>query len=235
MNTSKERTKRFLEARLEAAFEAAAENEHGISIEEVKDKGNDFTFSIRREVVRQFKKIHKQAVEEFFKSFDLEYAHELRRDGDVFPMVWMTNDKELWSAIGNKKSIFIPLLNHLWSSRMNINDSKRLSIQLGAGKAKMTTRKGEQVTRDFIFIEGIDYEDLGKKVNASKSTIYNYIRALVKQGILIQFGKDGSRGRMVYAMGYFLPYKTRDKSGFKQLPFVNEKMKHALREFNVYE
>ena len=108
-----ERTKGFFEARLEAAFKAAAaENELGISLEEIKDKDIDSTFTYRREVVRQFKKSVRKAVEEFLKSFDHEYELELRRDNDMFPTKWMTKDKALWSVIGNRKSIFIPLLNY---------------------------------------------------------------------------------------------------------------------------
>jgi hypothetical protein len=145
----------------------------------------------------------------------------------------MSKDKALWSVIGDEKSIFIRLLNHLWSSRLSINESKQFSIRLGAGKAEMTNGEGEQATRDFVLIREIDYKVLGRELNTSKSTIYNYIKAFVRPGILKQLRKDGPRGKIVYAVGYFQPFKTKNKSGFKYIPFVNGKMKPALRKFNV--
>ena len=113
---------------------------------------------------------------------------------------------------------------------MSVNESKHLSYWIDAEPAQMTTRKGEQVSRGFALIPGIDYEDLARRLGASRSTIYSHVKAFVKLGILIQFRKHRARGKMVYAVGYFLAYKGRHRA----IPFVNETMKPALREFNVH-
>jgi hypothetical protein len=77
-----------------------------------------------------------------------------------------------------------------------------------------------------------DYADIEALLSLKEQTIRLYISRFVDMGILREVGKDGPRGRKIYAIGFWSHY---GEGGSKRNMFLKETphMKDMLRKFTV--
>ena len=148
----------------------------------------------------------------------------------------------------------LPMLNYLWKNRLDQPFSELLTKEIKAGSYKKIAlikvkdiysnlflkdkdgkilKEEKQVHRDYVFLNAINYPNMEKRLKTSKSTIQLYMNEFVKMGILKKFRKFGPNEQMVYAMGYFSPYKG---GNFTAKPFLinSKKFREALINFNPY-
>jgi hypothetical protein len=199
---------------------------------------SELTYSDRRYIVRLFDNAVADACKEFREQTRKKYSKEFKKDGLPFPTGWMIDDKKLKQMI-ESHPMFIQILNYLCGHQMSHERSQEKS---GIGKHKMISEQRiklnngkysdeitlKKVERDYVLLD-IDPVHAAKTLGVSPILIKKYLQQFCKIGVL---KKLGQRGHVVYAWGYFHPWKNKDGiKSYTPMSFLTEKMKDDLKAF----
>lgn len=182
---------------------------------EIGEKYNISAEELLKKAVRRFKRDYFPALANDEALFFQEYDRFLINDKPPFPKEWMKRDKRLWSVIGNSKSHFIPVINHLCETAFKYKESRELSTKFDIGPNNVLVKP--------------DYEVLTKKLGVSESTVRAYVAAFIKFGIIGEVGQD-SHHIMIYSIGRFIKW---EGNKHRLVLFITKGMMKELRAFTI--
>lgn len=155
----------------------------------------------------------------------------------LWPKAWMENDKKGIKVMIEKRTHFIPLMNYLCSCQLGSQDAEDLIQRRGIEpyQAEMNTDgKKWTVNRTYVLLQKLNFEKMEEVIGLKSDPLRKHLQELERIGVLKNLGKDGPRGQLIYALGYWLPVP--NKPFPRPVYFLKDtpQMKIALRDFNPY-
>lgn len=180
----------------------------------------------RKTILTPIGKQLSEYVEAFYNTFLVK-----KDDGPLWPKGWMEDDKKGIKVMMEKRKHFIPLMNYLCECQLGPQESDELMERRGIEPYEAGENK---VRRTYILIHNLDFEIMGKQLDLKPDPLRKHLQEMERMGILKKFGKDGPRGQLIYALGYWLPVPNRPFPTPVYFLKDTPQMKKALRDFNPY-
>lgn len=152
-------------------------------------------------------------------------------DGPLWPKGWMEDDKKGIKVMMEKRKHFIPLMNYLCECQLGPQESAELMERRGIEPYRVGKNK---VRRTYILIHNLDFVKMGNALELKPDPLRKHLQEMERIGILKKFGKDGPRGQLIYALGYWLPVPNSPISRPVYFLKDTDDMRKALRDFNPY-
>ncbi|MGD0231909.1 MAG: hypothetical protein ABSC19_16400 [Syntrophorhabdales bacterium] len=216
---------RFLEEDIDKAEKPVADKEQ-VSAEDEAAKAyyGQRRFAARAAVVQD----HKKQVLKFLKHLEDNYKAELRVKKDRKAPKWM-QQAAIRKALEN--TLFHEVLDHLKGHTMTHDEGSRLADRRGLGEYARGSKENE-----YVLIMP-DYAHMAAILGIKEQALRLYVNRFVDMDILKELGKDGPRGRKIYAIGFWSHYRKQDdgKGGSQRIWFLKETwyLKEMLRNFTV--
>ncbi len=175
----------------------------GINYEEIKteDFEEPLIYAIKRKVIRQELKRQESKCSWFRK----EYKNYLIPDKEIFSKKhWIIDNKKICENLERKRNNkLIPLLNYLCNHRLSWRQSEYLAEEIKTGSHSMETKKGQNVSRTYVFVM-LDYEDIKGKFGMSRSLTQKYLKVMVDVGIIKSIKKQVLMARKSSLLSFLL-------------------------------
>ncbi|MHC4270255.1 MAG: hypothetical protein ACYSTS_17585 [Planctomycetota bacterium] len=202
--------------------------------EEIRsDEQHPVVFAIKREITNKIIKRLEETVHRFKKDYE---KWLLRNKGKFVNLKWIKKNVAIRNNLQEKKhEHLLPIVDYMSSHTLSYKESCFLGDKIRAGVHKTTTKKGEYEERIYILIK-IDKENIGIKLGISPSLVYKYVKEMERVGIIKKLGRDGSRGKVLYAMGTFQIFEDPKEDWTpkpRRLWFLNKETRGMLVEFNI--
>jgi hypothetical protein len=207
-----------------------------ISLEELKNR----TKSLLEEFIDQHRpessergkaaKTAKASLQSLQTYLDKTYARELSIKKDYEIPTW-SMQASIEKAL--KGTRFWDVWNYIQSHTLPINIGRILAESKYVKKKKIDIN-GEQ--KEFVLFVP-DYEDMKRVLQLAKQSIGNYLRDFMDMDFLRKLGKNGEKGNLIFAAGYWSTFKNPETGKFepRRVWFLKEtpEIKAALRRFRV--
>jgi hypothetical protein len=154
-----------------------------------------------------------------------EFKRELSLKSTRTLPKWITKNQSIMNAID--KTRFEDVWLYIQKHTMSFQRSRVLAKEKRLGKHK---EKREYV----LFIP--DKIDMENSLNLSESSIQKYMKVFCDSGILKKLGKFSSRGKNIYAVGFWSAYgEEGEKRGTKRNYFLKntKEVRESLKKFRV--
>lgn len=209
--------------------ETDIENPHE-ALAEILD--NDSAVKTREKILSSIGNQLSEYVEAFHNTFSVVK----KENKSLWPTAWMENDKKI-KVMMEKRTHFIPLMNYLCSCQLGYQDAEELMQRRGIEpyQAEMNNDdKKRTVDRIYVLLQKLDFEKMEEVIGLKPDPLRKHLQELEKIGVLKNLGKDGPRGQLIYALGYWLPVP--NKPFPRPVYFLKDtpQIKKALRDFNPY-
>ncbi|MHC4268511.1 MAG: hypothetical protein ACYSWS_12020 [Planctomycetota bacterium] len=198
-----------------------------------EDEQRPAIYAARRKVADKLKK----DVNEAGHYLDQYLAKLLSQNSGTFSKKeWTRGNKKIRDNLEKKKHKYLlSILDYLCTHTFSMNKSRVEGDKIGAGVYETKTKKGESEERIYVLIQ-IDKETIGIKFGISSSAVQKYVKEMERVGIIKKLGRDGSRGKALYALGTFYIWRDEEedyKEKPKRLWFLNKETCEMLLEFNI--